>query len=47
VTVHAILIGTNFQSLPMRVIAVVLALVTVAVLIQKRMPRRTQSKAKS
>jgi sulfoxide reductase heme-binding subunit YedZ len=47
VTVHAILIGTNFQSLPMRVIAVVLALVTVAVLIQKRMPARKRAKAKS
>jgi sulfoxide reductase heme-binding subunit YedZ len=47
VTAHAILIGPNFQSLPMRVIAVVLAVITVAVLIQKRMPRRTQSKAKS
>jgi len=47
VTVHAILIGTNFQPLAMRVVAVVLALVTVAVLIQKRMPRRTQAKAKS
>lgn len=35
-TAHAILIGTSFQSLVMRAIAVVLALVTVAVLIQKR-----------
>ena len=40
VTAHAILIGSNFQSLAMRVIAIVLALVTVAVLIQKRLPRR-------
>jgi sulfoxide reductase heme-binding subunit YedZ len=47
VTAHAILIGTNFQSLVMRMIAVVLALITVAVFIQKRMPPRKRAKAKS
>jgi len=44
VTAHASLIGSNFQSLAMRVIAVVLALVTVAVLIQKRLPRRSKAR---
>jgi methionine sulfoxide reductase heme-binding subunit len=46
-TAHAILIGTNFQSLPMRIVAVVLALVTVAVLIQKRMPQRKRPRVQS
>jgi sulfoxide reductase heme-binding subunit YedZ len=42
-TAHAILIGTNFQSLPMRVVAVVLALVTIAFLVKKRLPRSTKT----
>jgi len=47
VTAHAILIGTNFQPLVMRVIAVVLALATVAVLVKKRMPPQRRAKTKS
>ena len=47
ITAHAILIGANFQPLLMRVLAVVLAGVTVAVLIQKRMPPRKRARAKS
>ena len=39
VTAHAILIGTNFQSWVMRVLAILLALITVAVLIRKRLPK--------
>jgi DMSO/TMAO reductase YedYZ heme-binding membrane subunit len=42
-TAHAILIGTDFQSLVMRAIAVAMALATVAVLVQKRLPRRRRS----
>jgi sulfoxide reductase heme-binding subunit YedZ len=44
ITAHAILIGTNFQSLPVRIVAVVLALVTIAVLIKKRLPRSTKTR---
>jgi hypothetical protein len=44
VTAHAILIGSNFQSLTMRVIAIVLALVTIAVLIQKRLSKRKRAR---
>jgi sulfoxide reductase heme-binding subunit YedZ len=40
VTAHAILIGSNFQSWIMRGLAIVLALITVAVLVQKRLPKR-------
>jgi hypothetical protein len=40
VTAHAILIGSSFQSAVMRVLAVALALVTVAVLVWKRWPKR-------
>ncbi len=47
VTAHAILIGANFRPLPTRVIAVVLALITVAVLVRKRMPPRKRAQAKS
>ena len=47
VTAHAILIGSNFQALVMRVLALVLALVTVAVLVKKRMPPPKQARAKS
>jgi hypothetical protein len=47
VTAHAILIGANFQTLLMRVVAVVLALITVAVLVQKRLPRRKRSAGRS
>jgi len=44
VTAHAILIGSNFQSLAMRIIAIVLALVTIAVLIQKRLSKRSRAR---
>ena len=44
VTAHAILIGSNFQSLTMRIIAIVLALVTIAVLIQKRLSKRKRAR---
>jgi sulfoxide reductase heme-binding subunit YedZ len=47
VTVHAILIGSNFQSLAVRAIAVILALATVAVLVQKRLSQRKRSRARS
>ena len=47
VTAHAILIGANFQSLPMRIVAVLLAAITVAILIQKRLPRRKRSAVRS
>jgi hypothetical protein len=40
VTAHAILIGTNFQTWVMRGLAIVLALITVTVLVQKRIPKR-------
>ena len=45
VTAHAMLIGTNFQSLVMRVIAGLLAAATVAVFVQKRLPRRRRASA--
>lgn len=44
VTAHAILIGTNFQSWIMRGLAIVLALITVAALVKKRLPRRKTRK---
>jgi hypothetical protein len=44
VTAHAILIGTNFQSWVMRGLAIVLALVTVAVLVQRRLPKRKKAR---
>ena len=44
VTAHAILIGTNFQSWIMRGLAVVLALITIAVLIKKRLPKRLKGR---
>ncbi len=40
VTGHAILIGTNFQSLIVRIVAVAMVLATIAVLIRKRLPAR-------
>jgi DMSO/TMAO reductase YedYZ heme-binding membrane subunit len=40
VTAHAILIGSNFQGWVMRGLAIALALITVAVLIVKRLPRK-------
>ena len=40
VTAHAILIGTNFQSWVMRGLAIVLALITVFVLVKRRLPKR-------
>ena len=46
VTAHAILIGTNFQSWVMRGLAIVLALITVAVLVKKRLPTRKRAKAR-
>jgi DMSO/TMAO reductase YedYZ heme-binding membrane subunit len=47
VTAHAILIGANFQSLLMRIIAGVLALITVAILVRKRLPTRKRSRDSS
>jgi hypothetical protein len=47
VTAHAILIGANFQPLFMRALAIVLALIAVAVLVKKRLPRRKRSTAQS
>ena len=44
VTAHAILIGSSFQGWAMRGVAVVLALITVAVLIQKRLPKRKKTR---
>jgi DMSO/TMAO reductase YedYZ heme-binding membrane subunit len=44
VTAHAILIGSSFQFLTMRVIAVVLAVVTITVLVQKRLPKRKRTR---
>jgi len=44
VTAHAILIGSNFQSWIMRGLAIVLALITVAVLVVKRLPRRKKGR---
>ena len=44
VTAHAILIGTNFQSWVMRGLATVLALITVAVLAVKRLPKRKKAR---
>ena len=44
VTAHAILIGSNFQSWVMRGLAIVLALITVAVLVQKRLPRKKKAR---
>ena len=39
-TAHAILSGTNFQGWVMRILAILLALITVAVLVKKRLPKR-------
>jgi hypothetical protein len=44
VTAHAILIGSNFQSWVMRGLAIALALITVAVLIVKRLPKRKRAR---
>jgi hypothetical protein len=44
VTAHAILIGSSFQSWVMRGLAVVLALITVAVLVKRRLPKRKQAR---
>jgi hypothetical protein len=42
VTAHAILIGSSFQSTAMRIVAIVLALVTVTLWIWKRLPKPKQ-----
>ena len=43
-TVHAIMIGTDFQHTVVKVVAIVLALVVVAIFMQQRLRRRKQSK---
>jgi sulfoxide reductase heme-binding subunit YedZ len=45
VTVHAILLGTDVQSLAMQVLAIILALLMVAIFVQKQLERR-QRRAK-
>ena len=45
-TAHAVLIGTNFQSVVMRVVAGLMALAVVAVFVQKRLGMRRRPGAK-
>lgn len=45
VTAHAILIGSSFQGWAMRGLAIVLALITVAVLVKRRLPRKKKARS--